>query len=485
MKQIAEPAAKTLLNTTIVGQPWHQDYQLGLGIDAVTGQIRATAVKPFKVQNEPTINPMFTYSLVQSESDIASMISASAQGSYNMEGVTASASTSYLNELAVSDLSVTLVAEVTVNRSQYSVAPVDQYQLAVTPGPDFREKYGDYFVAGYRSSSTLYVMYQCSFSTVEERTEFTASLSASMPEVFTAAGSAAFEKSKSEHHARVHVTVAADSVKGTIPTPPDGWTIQNVLAVLLPWFNQAISPQPIEAYLMHYRVIAPTLSGEVPVSPLTFSKLAFLYDRFWLARARFHTCPTFGKDLADASYKELEKKVEAYQASLPDDDNMIEELTNKTNELLGTFTGILNRQTFYTQAMAAARNEPAPGQNFNADLGTVRWNFGFNASNLAGVTIASRTDSIQEDWRIGWREHTFNFRDSTKLIVGWDVTCNWTDGTGGDWHKVTDQIIGSGSADVYVKSDYDRGYSWTVVWYFVDALLYPSNPGEGKLRGQL
>ena len=44
---------------------------------------------------------------------------------------------------------------------------------------------------------------------------------------------------------------------------------------------------------------------------------------------------------------------------------------------------------------------------------------------------------------------------------------------GGDWKKDCDQVIGRSSAAVYVKSDYDRGYSWTIVWYFVQASLYP------------
>ena len=45
--------------------------------------------------------------------------------------------------------------------------------------------------------------------------------------------------------------------------------------------------------------------------------------------------------------------------------------------------------------------------------------------------MASTSDHVEQDWKIGWREHTFNFRDSTKVLVGWDVICNWTDGTGG------------------------------------------------------
>ncbi|NHA01829.1 hypothetical protein G5V59_25065 [Nocardioides sp. W3-2-3] len=115
-------------------------------------------------------------------------------------------------------------------------------------------------------------MYQCTFTSVEERRKFTATLSAEVPQVFTAQGSTAFEKARSECHASVNIIVSADGVKTNIPTPADGWTPATILSVLLPWFNENMAPKPLEAYLMHYRVIDPAISGEVPVSPDVFAQ---------------------------------------------------------------------------------------------------------------------------------------------------------------------------------------------------------------------
>ncbi|WP_182378309.1 hypothetical protein [Nocardioides sp. WS12] len=476
MKQTAEPAATTLLNTTVIGQPWHGDYRLGLGVDAVTGQLRARAVEPFEVQNEPQMSPTYVYSLIESESDVSSLVAGSVEGSYNMEGVTVGASTSFLDSLAVSELSVTLIAQMTINRSQYSLAPHDGYKLAVEPGHDFREKYGDYFVAGYRSASVLYVLYQCHFRTAEDRRQFSLKFSAEVPQVFTAKGSTEFESAAKSCNATISIRITAHGVDSGIPTPPseEGWTAGNILNILLPWFDKSRSLQPLEAYLMHYRVIDPALSGEVPVSPLIFSKLAYLYDRFWLTRARWDTVPDFGRPLVEQRYKMLEKTIEAQQAALPDNPEEIEKLTAQTTELLGLFTAILNRQTFFSQVQAAVRTEPERNLRIDADKGTVRWCYGYDGSNLPGVTIASRGDHVAEDWKIGYREHTFNFRDTTKLIVGWDVVCNWTDGTGGDWEKRCDHIIGQNAGEIWVKSDYDRGYSWSIAWHYVDAIDYPT-----------
>lgn len=353
-----------------------------------------------------------------------------------------------------------------------------KYKLSVTPGPDFRDKYGDYFVAGYRGASSLYVVYQCRFRSVEQRTKFTATLSAEVPQVMTAKGSTEFEKTAKESNATVSIRISAHGVNSPIPTPPDtGWTPGNILTILLPWFEKSMALDPLETYLMHYRVIDPSISGEVPISPYIFSQLAYLYDRFWLARSHYHTCPDFGRRLVEEPYKKLEKTIEAYQASLPSDEAAIESLTNDAKEVLQTFHEINNRQVFSTQLVAAALTEPAKDHNFDADKGTVRWGYGFQKGTLPGIVVASQSDSVAADWKIGWREHVFSFRDSARLIVGWDIICNWDDGTGGDWHKACDQIIGQSAGEVYVKSDYDRGYSWTIVWYHVDASLYPSQKG--------
>ena len=474
MLQVSNAPTPTLLNATVVGQPWRKDYRLGLGVDAVTGQLRARAVKSFEVQDPKQLSPTYLYSLVQSESDMSSLISGSIQGSYNLEGVTVSAGTSFLNALTVSELAVTLVAQVTVEQSQYSLAP--DYQLEVTPGAGFRDKYGDYFVAGYRAASSLYVVYQCRFASTEQRSKFTATLAAKVPEVMTTEGSTEFEKTAKESSASISIKISAHGVSSPIPNPPEGggWTPAAVVSVLLPWFEKSQAPDPQEAYLMHYRVIDPELSGEVPVTPVVFSELAYLYDRFWLARALWNTCPDFGRRLVDKEYTKLAKDVEAHQASLASDPAKIQLLSSQTEEVLGTLREINNRQVFASLFPAAARTEPAMNDNFDADKGRVRWGYGFQQSQLAGVVITSISDSVREDWKFGgWREHVFTHRDSTRIIVGWDVICNWTDGTGGDWHKANPSIIGENNGAVYVKSDFSRGYSWTVIWYVVDAAQYP------------
>jgi hypothetical protein len=476
MKQYSSEPLTTLLNTTVVGQPWQKSFQLGLGVDAVTGQLRASAVKPFELKPSSRLNPEFIYSLIQSESDLQSVISGSTKASYNLEGVTLSASASFLDSIAVSELSVTVVAQVSVQESEYSLAT--NYELAVKPDNKFRDKYGDYFVAGYRAGSSLYVMYQCRFSNAQNRSKFTTSLAAEVPQVFSAEGSASFEKISKQNNASVSIRISALGVNSPIPTPPSsGWTPESIVKDILPWFNNSIKMEPLEAYLQHYSVIDPGISGEVPVSPNVFYELSYLYNRFWLVRALFKTCPDFGRGDVEEAYHQLESEIQAYQASLPSEPNKIEEFTEETETLLEGLHEINNRQAFYTQVVAAAKTEPKKGRNFDADEGVVRWGYGFQRGNMPGVEILAVNDGVSAmpPW-VGTHSHVFSYRDTIKVIVGWDLVCNRNDGHNGDWHKVSEQIIGQNSGDVYVKADYGRAYGWSIIWYVVDANLYPPGP---------
>ncbi len=91
------------------------------------------------------------------------------------------------------------------------------------------------------------------------------------------------------------------------------------------------------------------------------------------------------------------------------------------------------------------------------------------------MQIKSERHNYKEDWRIGWRENTFQFGpgDGSKLIVGWQVISNWGGDHNGDWwRESSNPILLSKVGLVHVKSEYDRGANWSVIWYYVDARDY-------------
>jgi V8-like Glu-specific endopeptidase len=238
----------------------------------------------------------------------------------------------------------------------------------------------------------------------------------------------------------------------------------------------------LETYLQHYRLIDPEISGEVPISPNVFSEVSFLYNRFWLVRALFKTCPDFGRRQVEKMYHKLESQIQAYQASLPSDPNKIERFTEETEDLLEEFHQINNRQAFYTQAVAAAKTEPEKDKKLSANKGVVNWGYGFQRGNMPGVEVSRVSDSVSKNrpWA-GTHDHVFSYRDTNKVIVGWDLVCDRNDGHNGGWHKVSERIVGQNSGHVYVHADYGRAYRWSITWYVVDADRYPTGPWAEEL----
>ncbi|PTQ74160.1 serine protease [Pseudomonas sp. GV071] len=467
--------SKTILNST-VENAWLKKYKIGLGVNALTGELAKQAIEPPTLKPSKALAPEFSYTLITSKQDLEDEINTSVGGNYNLDGVDFSASSSYMKDVTVSDLSMTLLAQMSVEESEFSTA--DSYKLAVPVPPQagaFRESYGDYFIAGVRSGSYLSVVYQCRFSSRSEREEFSAKLGAGVPLVFSVEGATEFKKTLSEFNGKVSVKYSAEGAKNQPEPPVGGWTPETI-PELFKWFKDNTEMKPIEALLYHYRMIDPALSAEINVVPEVFTLLKFLQVKYREALVLFTNCPSFGLRQVKDQMIMLMGEMESAQRALPSDPQLIGTLTAKTQQVLAVFEQINNRQAFYSQVLMAISSEPKADELIDADKGVVRWGYGFNQSTLPGVNITSETVDRSESSGSGWQKFVFRYQNSSRIIVGWDVICNWTDGTGGDWKKVSQQILGRASGDVFVKSDWWRGFSWTVRWHTVDAADYPTGP---------
>jgi hypothetical protein len=137
---------------------------------------------------------------------------------------------------------------------------------------------------------------------------------------------------------------------------------------------------------------------------------------------------------------------------------------------------VSDRKDFYFKVKSAVASEPPQGQEaLDSQAGPHVWEYGFSTyPESPAVVISSVKYDYAEPWQIGWRESTLEFGpDPSKLIVGWRVQANWTDGTDGSWWKASDQILLTGHGAVHVKSEYDRACDWSVIFYIVDAKDYP------------
>jgi hypothetical protein len=127
---------------------------------------------------------------------------------------------------------------------------------------------------------------------------------------------------------------------------------------------------------------------------------------------------------------------------------------------------------FTSKVRDAIGTEPGSG-HATEDSGRRSYFYGYNQyPRSAAVAIKMDSESYSDEWHVGYREHTFDWRHEDRMIVGWEVVSNWADGTNGFWRQDSAPILGSHRANVYVKSWYDRGCNWTLNVWWVDAKDY-------------
>ncbi|HEY0095131.1 MAG TPA: hypothetical protein VGB96_12435, partial [Archangium sp.] len=173
-----EKTKQTQLKSIIVDLPWRSDYNLGAGIDAVTGNVCNTAIQAFMIKESQNRDSSTNYKFIQNESELNKELDVSLGGSYNISGMTLSASASYLSQTKVSERDVVLVAKREVLYNDYDDVDAAAYALTddakkfVSDPKEFRSLYGDYFIAGYKRRSLCVVTYQCHSKSAEDMTRF-------------------------------------------------------------------------------------------------------------------------------------------------------------------------------------------------------------------------------------------------------------------------------------------------------------------------
>lgn len=470
--------SKTELDSIIAGLAWSERYTLGqgTGVNAITGSTSAMAVKPFKASLPGTKTSSEYYRFVQSESDLSEEVQASLSGKYNIDGVTVTGSMSYLEKLRYSQLNITLIARYQSVFDGYEES--DVYTLSdeardVIHDPDiFRDRYGDYFVAGAKGSSTFTAVYQCSTTSASDMTEFCASLGVSAPQVFSVQGSTKFEEAASTHNVNVSTHLFMDGYSGTPPEKP--MTPAGILE-LLEWFKGHEAPVYLKAKLRHYSTIAPAYPRTVPVDPTVFVELRTLYTAYWAVRSQYASCPVPSKPLQDG-YQELVYTVEANQNTLATDVALRQDLQKKADDLLEDLREIFDRQDFYVKVQQRVSSEPSEGTEHDEGNGNEVWTYGYTEYPVStAVNLQVDVQRYEESSHIGWREHDFVFQADARnaIVVGWQVVALWQDGTNGQWWKAATQNILGREARVHVKSLYDRGCAWQVKFFYVDAADYP------------
>lgn len=465
----------TELEPIISGLPWGDAFTFGAGIDAITGAVMTSAVKHFIPVPRTVKTSSEYYSFIQSDSDFNREVEVSASGKYNIQGITPTASTSYLDKITYSEMSITLVAKYHSQYDGYDEAPSyelsDEAKSLIGDPAKFRNVYGDYFVAGGRRSSMFTAVYNCQASSVKSLDEFKASFGASAPLIFSAEGSTRFLEEAKKNKISISVNLFMEGYTGTAPNGP--WTPEKIIEAL-GWFKKNEKGIDLTTKLCHYSTLDPSYPRTIDVAPDVFVELRQLYTAVWDVRAGYSSLPRYYKEHYKSQFTTVEAGVVANQGILATDASKRLQYRQQTDSLLSEISDVYARMDFYYKVKSAVSTEPDKDKQITEGSGQQRWMYGFSVYTKSNaVAIHSTTLHYKKDWEFGNREHTFEFGpDGNNLIAGWEVISNWGDGTNGSWWKAVDKILLTDHAAVHVESEYDRGFDWTLKVYYVDARDY-------------
>jgi hypothetical protein len=461
---------KTELPTSLTGLAWGDAFIIGHGVDAITGAVSASPLKAFEIKAVDVANTRIRELMISDESEYSQEIDVGAKGSFNINGVTAEGSASYLTKVRYSSTSLTVLAQVNIDEAEYRTIISPELSAAAkallnSDQEKFKSTYGEYFVYGVKRGSTLTVILTCTSKSSSTLRDFKSSFSVSKSDLFTAEGYAKFKSDASEKKITITFDVMAVGYKGTIPSSQDPETMKN-------WFIKNASGVAKFAYLSSYSDLDPNFSREVDIEPVVFARVQALYQKSWVLTNRYSTCPTNYKSGFADKYNLLVNEINVSKSTLTRHAEKIVELDQRANDLLAGIGEVFNRLDLYRAMEGLASSEPRQNDEMPSGAAQV-FLYGINNWPAPGVAITTRTDRYSESWHIGWREKTFDFSgDSNALMIGWMMINNWRDDTNGVFWKVSDQIIGTSGAKVHVKSYYDRGTDWSINVYQVNKSLY-------------
>lgn len=460
------------LPQTISGLAWGDAYIIGAGISVMTGNASASALDGFSLS--PSGSQVYSRSttIISTDEEYSREISAGASGSYNMDGVKLSAEASYLNRMTYSETSLTVLVQCEVADAEYETIEnptltSDALNIMQSSTEKFRDIYGDYFISGARKGALLTVSLICRSDSSSRLDDFKSKVSASQADLFSASGFANFQQLASSTKTSITFDIDAQGVKPG-STPPD---VEDP-AKILSWFEQNLALVPRYAYLTNYSSLYSDFPTTIDIAPSVFADIQALYQKAWLTKNRFSTCPGDYADAFANQYNKVIDEVEVAKPGLPSDPSQITTLDSGLDDVLTLLQPIFNRYDLRATVAGLASTEPATDHDISASSGNV-WLYGIDSWSATGVSIASQSYRYDQKWHVGHREHTFTLGGSSSvLIVGWRVDNLWRSGTNGSWKKTSGQILLSDLGTVYVRSDYDRGLAWEVTTYFVDSSLY-------------
>eukprot|EP00118_Oscarella_pearsei_P007126 m.33788 g.33788 ORF g.33788 m.33788 type:complete len:480 (+) comp31884_c0_seq7:404-1843(+) len=272
---------------TLPDVSWLPGMELGLGFDVLTGEIRPSPfrVKVKAVSKEVKIKPQResqalhseeTFSLIETADDIEKELSISTNLSIRFGLFNSKLSADISKHVKCSEKSVTALRKKTITHDTYEMYEGSlelneeaKSLLAENETKKFRDRYGDYYVAGLRRGSTFTAYYRCVASSKSELQQMKASLEASYSSISAKAETGARSESASSRSS-VSISYTMAGTKGNYAKPVSSPEDVNEA---LTYFSSNCQGSPFLSFLKHYAFLNLGLEAQLPISPVAFQEM--------------------------------------------------------------------------------------------------------------------------------------------------------------------------------------------------------------------
>ncbi|GEM_PF-5111742 len=427
---------------------WLDSYKPGSSINILTGELMDTAVEYTNESGEtPSLTTKSELHIINSQDDFDQMLEISGSGSYSINGIKLSASADYLHEVKVSELSKSLLMSYEVKYDGYDTVTGVKFSkealdfLKEKPD-DFRNIYGDYYIAGAKRMASFYALYTLQARSKKTMDQFMATMEASAPNLFDVEASTKFRNEASASQIDINLTIYIRGTKSAIPISanPDAEDV----AVALKKFQDEIYPVPFMAQLIHYSQLDTTITNTYDLDSETFGTLRDLYQLYWSVKTLYESLNEYYKGTFEREFNEFTNDIESHKDEFVKKDlTKINESITRANNLYDKYTIVSQRWAVYNRI--AALPKPVVNQEYSTDI----LEFGaFNTSDYASTSgdkgTASKSVYIHRSkGHHRSADHIIPPLPADSLVIGFQID---NKGHLGDW-----KVTAGGLLETYIE----------------------------------
>ena len=424
-------AGGTQIKQQLFGIPYKDDFQPGVGYFALTGvQARSNAVKSFtlNVPEKKNVKTSYSATFVSSQEDREKISTTTADASFSIGGFGLSAGYSSESKFKFGLTSTTYVIHYEEVEFGYRVLDDGDYQLKKGASKilkeditKFREKYGDYFVAGYKYGGTYDAFITITTKTMEQLEEVKTKLSANFSSAKVAVSADVGNTTRetlNQNDATVSIQIMTAGIDvSQIPEIPTT-TISDITQIpkSLNAFREALKKTPTEGYMPVYVMLKrysllddvdeqmdeQNDSGLIPLSPKHSTKILALNREKLIMDSYYNVIADLTDSQIDSSVRNnFKKEYEDITSEIGTGGNDFYSESNSANmdslkakmvSLSERLKAIGDRYVFYQRLMEAQKKEESASRESRIQYRPFGYNGGFVGQDSFAVSRAVASD---------------------------------------------------------------------------------------------